>query len=341
MSGPRLVVPGVIELVPTYVGAAHEIVVGPLAGYQLDEDITNWKNEYTFVALADLSLEERIRYAPRFEAVWKALSSQPNSYREGGSPFPHLTRLFGHAQLLLIGSTDRRELGAAGDCPLDGPHRIFEIGFVRTADDYFQLRITRRKEVLAALSGAFYSFTAQVWDDPEDADATRGNLSDRIVRAATGGVVSGPQIALAFMMVDVASPEAWESHLATLEARAEPHRALADELASAIASIDTDVEVAGYGIVRCTTLPAFTLRSSASKDPLAASIEIAGTSELSLPAEKLFTVDVDDAEPLRMPPELFAQRARVTPRPKGNAAGALLIFLFLAVLVLVLRHLLR
>jgi hypothetical protein len=336
---PRLVVPGVVELVPTYVGAAHDVVVGPLAGHQLDEDITNWKNQYTFVALADLTLEDRIRYAPRFEAVWRALASSPSSYREGGAPFPHLTRLFASAELLLVGSTDRRDVGSAGHIPLDGPYRIFEIGYVRTADDYFQLRATRGKRVLAQLSGSFYSFTEQVWPDPEEADATRGNLGDRILRAATGGVVSGAQIALAFMMVDVASAEAWESWLAAVEARAEPHRALADDLVRAVAQ--GDAEVAIYGAVRRIDLPACTLRSSDSKDPLAASVDVAGASELTLPAERLFTVDVDaDAEPPRMPRELFAQRV-TPPRAKSGLAGVLLISLFLFVLALVVRHMLR
>jgi hypothetical protein len=330
---PRLVVPGIVELVPTYVGAEHEIRRGRLAGHQLDEDVTNWKNTYTFVALADLSLEEKVRYAPRFAEVW---SADATGYREHAPPFPHLRRLLARAELLLIGSTSGHDVGPAGHVPLDGPHRVIEIGFMRTADDYFQLRVSRGKEVLAAISGAFHSIVAHAAEASESLeDVERQHLPDRILRAATSGLVDGGQIALAFMMADVVSAEAWEKHLAAVDARAEPHRDLAAEVLRAIEQDADVVEVPVFGSARRTRLPARTLRSSSSDDALEAHVDVGGSSSLALPAEDVWTLEADAEEPPRMPRELFAAARKPSPAPpRGNPALLLGIVLLVVVLVL-------
>ena len=328
-----------IELVPTYEGTSHEVVRGELAGYQLFEDVTNWKNNYTFVALADLSLDERVRFAPRFADVWRALASSPRGYREG-APLARVTALLARANLLLVGSTDRRELGPASKLRLDGPYRVFEVGFVRTADDFFQLRATRGKEELVAISGAFNSFESQVADDPEEDYVQRRQLADRILRAATSGMVGGAQIALAFMMADVASAEAWEAHLASLEERAEPHRGLAEEVVRAIEASGDVVEVPTYGVARRTRLEARAIRSAESKDMLAAHVRVGGDTSLALPAEELFEVDVDeDAErPPAMPKELFGANRSPRARSRARALPFVLIAIALALIVFALAR---
>jgi hypothetical protein len=211
---------------------------------------------------------------------------------------------------------------------------------MRTADDYFLVRATRGKEELAAVSGAFYSFSAQVTkDDDEDSGEDR-HLADRILRMATGGIVDGAQIALAFMMVDVVSVDGWERYLARVDERAEAHRALADEVVRALASAPADadvVELPAYGAARRIRLPECTLRSADSKDELAAHVRLGSESTLVLPPDDLFVVDVDaDTEVPVMPRELFGAGPTKVVGKQRDPRGVLLMLVLIALAVIAL-----
>ncbi len=331
MTRPRLLAPGLLELVPTFVGAEHEVARHALAGYRLGEDVTNWKNSYTFVALDDLSLEDKVRFAPKFEAVWRKLAgSEPRgqAYRESAAAsYERLKMLLANARLLLVDGTDGRDLAPTLHFPLDGGARVIEIGFQRNADDYFQLSVRRGKTKTESVSvyGAFHAVIGSMRPDSTEGSGNEdsGNdrqLMDRILRAATDGLVDSAQIALAFWMTDVLSLELWEEHLTAIDAFAAPRRALAERLAAAIDAAPDDadaIEVEPWGTVRRRHYPAARLKDSGSQDSLEAHVQVRGAPHLDLPAESVWILEADD-EPLPAPPrELFVSPAQpVMAEPK-------------------------
>lgn len=326
MPRPRLLVPGAVELVPLGVGARHEILLGELAGYLLGEDITNWKNTYTFVALDDLSLDDRRRFAPRFADEWAANAAAEagiGGYRDGGARRPHLARLLRHARLLLVGSTSHGDLGPAGEVDLAGPYRVLEIGFQRNADDYFHLHLRRGADTLASIGGALWSILDNMGGE-EGIVETRDRAVDRVIRAATGGLADSAQIALAFWMADVADAGGWETHLAAIAAKAAPHEALGRDIARILREAPEEaetVELPEYGEARRTWLPACKLRSARGGGDLAASVEIKGRSRLALPAEAVWTVEEVDPDPPPMPsPQLFRKAPVARPAERGRRA---------------------
>lgn len=344
MARPRLLAPGLLELVPTFEGAEHEVVRGPLAGYRLSEDVTNWKNTYTFAVLDDLSLEDRVRFAPKFEAVWVALAgSEPHAktYREGaGSSLKGLETLLSKARLLLVDSTDRRDVSSAGSFPLDGRARVVEIGFQRNADDYFQLGIRRGKEEIVSVYGAFYEVVGAMTTDSEDGSGNGRELMDRILSAATDGLVDSAQIALAFWMVDVVSAELWEEHLANIEDFAAARRALADRLAAAIDAAPNDadtIELEPWGTIRRKRYAAARLNDSRSNDSLKSHVNVRGAPHLDLPEESAWILEADD-EPLPAPARgLFAGFAQpIVVAPKRIPVWLLLLVVLAVVLTVIL-----
>lgn len=300
-------------------GAEAEILLGDLAGYRLGEDITNWKNSYTFVALDDLSLDDRRRFAPQFAAEWSAIAAGENGlqgYRERGARRPHLARLLAHARLLLVGSTDRRDLGPAKHVPLDGPYRIVEVGFARNADDYFHVTLRQNKKTLASLHGPFFEVFAKVYD--EASFEGRDRLLDRVVRAATNGLADAAQIALAFWMADVGDLDGWEAHLAAIAARAAGHEAIANEVVRALREAPeeaTKIELPTYGEAWRTALPGFRVRSvEGDKRPVK-------DAALRVPASSVWMVRGVDAEVLPAPPAQIFRLATAPVAGAGKSEG--------------------
>jgi hypothetical protein len=308
----------------------------------MGEDITNWKNIYTFVALEDLSLEQRLQYAPQYAEIWKAIARRGASrgYRDDGAElkYPHLTELVSRAKLLLIGSTTRSDLGPAGTLPMKGPHRVLEVGFARNADDYFHFTLSRGGAAIASVGGAFFSIEAHTKPPPAD---DRDRLIDRILRAGTDGLADSAQIALAFWMSNAERLDLWEAHLATVAERAAAHTVIANQVLSALESSDPEaptVQLPIYGSAQKVRFPACTLRSAKKADGLAASVAIGGKSKLLLPAESALFVATDE-EPLPNPPrEIFrtpAAQARASTRGAWRSLLVLvLIFVALGVLVM-------
>ncbi|APR78354.1 Hypothetical protein A7982_03701 [Minicystis rosea] len=353
---PRLIVPGSIEMLPLDVGTEHEILCGELAGYLLGEDITNWKNSYTFVALEDLSLAERCRYAPHLAAEWAAMAPEGEGGAEGyrshhmsrgdGPRRPHLVKLLSRARLLLVGSTDRRDLGPAEHVRLDGSARIVEVGFARNADDYFHLHMRREGKTLASIGGAFYSIFShlELEGRAQAGVESRDRLLDRVVSAASEGLADSAQIALAFWMADVSDLDGWEAHLAAVAARAEPHAELAGAVVRALADAPAYVDAVTlpvYGVARRLTLPGFALHDALDEGTLAAHVDLEGLHTLRVPARSTWVIDQADSDAVPRPPPHIFRAASALPRRSAarprSAIALLVLAVFVVAGVLVLR----
>lgn len=138
-----------------------------------------------------------------------------------------------------------------------GPYRVIEVGFQRNADDFFHLIVSRAQDELVAIAGALSSLVEHI--DPLDDNLDDHRFLDRVMRAATGGVASGAQIALAFEMDALASSadlDAWEAELTCSAEDA----ALATAIVATLHGAgDADsIQLPTYGVARREKLPRLT-----------------------------------------------------------------------------------
>lgn len=276
----RLSVPGVIDLVPCSARAV-EIELGPLAGWGLPSvAITDWKNIYHFAVLEDLAVEARCRLFGALEPEWRALAGQGPPRR------PMLLELIRNTKVMLVSSTDGRDLGRAGDFDLHAPtHRWVSVQFQRNAEDYFACTLHRGRQPLASVSGAMAHFSS---------GGSREERARNLVRAVTGGLLDASQIAAAFALADVADLDAWERLLK----QPDPHEGLAREMAETLRAAQADdVSLPGnYGRAVRVRTTAWTLAATA--PPSLESLEPAvsppeGTDTLQVPSSERWTAEVE------------------------------------------------
>jgi hypothetical protein len=344
VSRPRLVVPGTLELSPTFVRAEHEILLGDLAGYLPAEDVTNWKGSYTFGALEDLSFEHRCHFAPHFAGEWAAIAGDaaPQGYRDGVEVRrPHVERLLRRARLLLLDDPWAQEHLDPGSTRVVG--RVVQVGFTRNADDFFQLELMQGGVARASVSGALSSIEESLDPRPPTRIGS-GRLIDRVLRAATSGLVDSYQISLALWIAHIADVDGWEAHLAGLAARAAPHAALASDIKRLLDDAPADADTLAlpvYGEATRTRLPACTLRAAPRGDDLGAAVDVNGSPELALPAESVWTVPEVDQDSVPIPsPRIFRavtpRRRRHGLRRRRDAVGALVLLALLVAVLIVL-----
>jgi hypothetical protein len=251
---------GVLDMVPTYDAAGtHEIDAHPLAGFAAG--ITNWKGTRAFVVLEDLSPEDLHRVLGNAARYFRGLGEA--AYRASAAPeHPRVAELVSRARLAPL----------PGDLDPKGPYRVVEVGFQRNADDYFHCAVWREDVEIVDVGGPLSDIVAScdVTFDRRTFDDER--FVDRLLRAATSGLVSCAQVGLAF---DIAESESdldeWEASLA----RRDEDRSLAVEIAALLASATGDVAVvSGLGDARRVTLPKVT---------------VSGEVEIVLPEEHYWT----------------------------------------------------
>jgi hypothetical protein len=245
-------------------------------GAQWDEldDVTNWKSIETFVATEDLPANERTR--------------------EGLAAFPRLRALLESAPIRPVKGPDVTLMR-------DRDVRVFTVGFARNADDYFSLFVERKGVLIRSITGAFHELRRStlspelaerdaVWEQLEAHDDFE--LADRILRAATDGLVTGYSLALARMFEVVATDRRvcreLERELEEIEVRARDRRKDAEEIVRILREAEETTTVPIYGTARCIRHPALTVRTIGEGD-LAAQVE--GSEVLEIPAELEWRVD--------------------------------------------------
>lgn len=264
---------GVLDMVPTYdeVGT-FEIDAHPLAGFAAG--ITGWKGTYAFVVLEDLTPEDLHRVLGNAARYFRGLGEA--AYRASAAPeHPRVAELVSRARLAPL----------PGDLDPKGPYRVVEVGYQRNADDYFHCAVWRDDVEIVDVGGPLGDIVAScdVAFDAGTFDAER--FVDRLLRAATHGLVSCAQIGFAADIADSESDlDAWEAALA----RHDEGRALAIELAAVLASAKGDVaELPSFGEARRVTLPKVT---------------VSGEVEIVLPEEHYWTVIAEPDDVVTTPP---------------------------------------
>jgi hypothetical protein len=289
------------------------------------EDVTNWKHVETFVAQSDLPEDER-RYGALAE-------------------WPRLQQLCARAPV-------RIARGAEIALFRDRDVRVFTIGFARNADDFFSCFVERRGVLIRSVTGAFYEIRRST--NVEGVDD--GALAERILRAATDGVVDGHALALARLVHVVAGGESsdertlrklrsdLERELDEIDTRAATFAVDAAEIARRLredGDDDDTRDIPVYGLARRRRHAALTVRSIGEGD-LASLVENEG-SELEIPAHDEWLVDdVTPWEPPTRAVRLAREREEVVARMwRHRIMSAASAVIFGAMLLLVLFILLR
>jgi len=265
-------VPGVLDMVPTYDETGTvEIDAHPFAGFSAG--ITSWKGTNAFVVLEDLSPEDLHRVLGNAAKYFGGLGEA--AYRTSAAPeHPRVAELVSRARIAPLPS----------DLDPKGPYRVIEIGFQRSANDYFHVAVWRDDVEIVDIGGPLGDLVAScdVALDRQTFDSER--FVDRVLRAATHDLASCALIGLAFDIADSESDlDAWETSLA-------PHgddRARATEIAALLTSAKGDViDLPAFGAASRVTLP---------------KLRISGEVDLVVPEEHYWTVIADRDEPVARP----------------------------------------
>jgi hypothetical protein len=323
---PRVWVPGVV-LVQTPEpwaprGNASTVKLGAL--WDGREDVTNWKHIETFVAQSDLPEDER-RYGALAE-------------------WPRLQQLCARAPI-------RIARGAEIALFRDRDVRVFTIGFARNADDFFSCFVERGGVLIRSVTGAFYEIRRSTNLEGDD----DSELAERILVAATDGVVDGHALALARLVHVVVGGESsderalrrlrsdLERELDEIDTRAVAFASDAAEIARRLREDGDDDtrDIPIYGVARRRRRPALTVRSIGEGD-LASLVENDGHA-LALPAHDEWIVDdVTPWEPPTRAVRVAREREEVVARMwRHRIASAATAVVFATMFLLVIFILVR
>ena len=279
----------------------YEIAMGPIVGHELTTNLTTWDATHRFVALADLSLEERLRYFPTFAEQWRVLD---RAAREGISVrLDPLARVLQKAPLLLARTIDPQ-----------GDYRIVQVGFAagEGAGSFF-FRMRRAGHELARIEGPVAALREAIsppLDPAAAADTER--LLDRILTAASEGLVSSRAVTLAFYLAETRDGAHWAASVVTAR-EGDPIRAaaLVRTLREAEAAGKRTTEVPGFGTAHRETLAAFVLTMPEHD----LDVVIGGHHQLEVPSAPMWVV----AAP---PPPSAISAYPSAPPPRANVKGA-------------------
>jgi hypothetical protein len=331
------------------------LVTGPRAGWhELEEDVLDWKGSALFVAREDLT-----------ETMYETLGlGHPESF--ASEEHVQLRRLLARAPILKI---DPARVDALRG--LDA--RVFRVGYTRNSDDWLDFHASRAGSTRCAIGASFGwiqdTASEQLDLEPLPLHAALGrkrgaldvvHLMDRVLRAASDGLVDGASIGLALVI------EAWTKRLRFHPTPDEMDRGLAEivarsvgtesdchSIAAAIAAAPLDVDLIAlpsYGSASRRRNPPLVLETPAGVDPRGASPGVERREHdgallhvLVLPADDEWEIDpVEDWTPPAWrarrgaaAAEIEANSDRDRPTTLSPFARALLFAVVLFALVLV------
>lgn len=349
--------------------ADGEVVLGPHQGYQFDAysgaifpssgSVSDWKSTAWLIARNDL---EAARAAVELSLPEKAIDAEA---------LPAVHRWLCAQPLVCVRGNDVVALRKAG-------LRIYEVSFVRTADDFFSVRAEGGDLPTKHLSGPLNAFVPNTADpDVDDGEDPLGyadpTLIDRMLHAVSDGVLSERAVVNAFDARSMIRPgyghygeadgkplgrttlthelRGVECLLAQLYERAETQRDSAQAIASALASVGQEedhVTLPGYGRVTRERVAPVTLAFDVDKtEDLDPSYEVDGKlrSELPLASRDRWRLESDSFEPWEptLPAEIEASLREDARRRLGGGSGravfvALLLLVFVAAIGWFLRR---